>query len=152
MHFHNFDSNFIEVYSYVPNWWHVIIRAGNGLIPMMTSWNGNIFRVAGPLCRDFTGDRWIILTKASDAEFWCFLWSAPWINGWVKNREAGDLTRHRAHYDVNCNRRCGKLTPEPMMTLLNDAYKYHQVSKSEGVIIISWVNVMCGKTLMLIKL
>ena len=31
-----------------------------------------------------------------------FIWSAPWINGWVKNREAGDLRRHRAHYDVNC--------------------------------------------------
>ena len=24
----------------------------------------------------------------------------PWINGWVNNREAGDLRRHRAHYDV----------------------------------------------------
>ena len=24
-----------------------------------------------------TGDRWIPLTKASDAELWCFLWSAP---------------------------------------------------------------------------
>ena len=23
-----------------------------------------------------------------------------WINGWVKNREAGDLSRYRAHYDV----------------------------------------------------
>ena len=23
-----------------------------------------------------------------------------WINGWVNNREAGDLKRHRAHYDV----------------------------------------------------
>ena len=23
-----------------------------------------------------------------------------WINGWVKNREAGDLKRYRAHYDV----------------------------------------------------
>ena len=23
-----------------------------------------------------------------------------WINGWVNNREAGDLRRHRAHYDV----------------------------------------------------
>ena len=23
-----------------------------------------------------------------------------WINGWVNNRLAGDLTRHRAHYDV----------------------------------------------------
>ena len=24
-----------------------------------------------------------------------------WINGWVNNREAGDLRRHRCHYDVN---------------------------------------------------
>ena len=40
------------------------------------------------------------LTKASDAELWCFIWSAPWINGWVNNRKAGDLRRHCAHYDV----------------------------------------------------
>ena len=39
-------------------------------------------------------------TKANDAELWCFRWSAPEINGWVNNREAGDLRRHRAHYDV----------------------------------------------------
>ena len=49
---------------------------------------------------DFTGHWLISRTKASDAELWCFLWSAPWINGWVNNREAGDLRRHRAHYDV----------------------------------------------------
>ena len=24
----------------------------------------------------------------------------PWINGWVNNHEAGDLRRHRAHYDA----------------------------------------------------
>ena len=67
---------------------------------LMTSSNGNIFRVTGPLCGEFTGHRWIPLTKASDEERWCFLWSAPWINGWVNNREADDLKRHRAHYDV----------------------------------------------------
>ena len=27
-----------------------------------------------------------------------------WINGWVNNREAGDLRRHCAHYDVNAIR------------------------------------------------
>ena len=26
--------------------------------------------------------------------------TCAWINGWVNNREAGDLRRHRAHYDV----------------------------------------------------
>ena len=25
---------------------------------------------------------------------------SDWINGWVNNRDAGDLRRHRAHYDV----------------------------------------------------
>ena len=24
----------------------------------------------------------------------------PWVHGWINNREAGDLRRHRAHYDV----------------------------------------------------
>ena len=44
---------------------------------MMTSSNGNIFRVTGPLCGEFTGHLWVSLTKASDAELWCFLWSVP---------------------------------------------------------------------------
>ena len=44
---------------------------------MMTSSNGNIFRVTGHLCGEFTGPRWIPHTKASDAELWYFLWSAP---------------------------------------------------------------------------
>ena len=65
---------------------------------MMTSSNGNFFLRYRPFVRGI--HRWIPLTKASDAELWCFLWSAPWINGWVNNREAGDLRRHRAHYDV----------------------------------------------------
>ena len=63
----------------------------------MTSSNGNIFRVTGPLWGEFTGHRWIPLTKASDTELWCFLWSAPWMNGSVNNREADNLRRHRAH-------------------------------------------------------
>ena len=64
---------------------------------MMTSSNGNIFRVTCHLCGEFTGHRWIPRTKASDAELWCFLWSA---SDWVNNREAGDLRCHCGHYDV----------------------------------------------------
>ena len=52
------------------------ITVCRGLI-MVTSSNGNIFRVTGPLCGEITGHRWISLTKASDAEPWYFLWSAP---------------------------------------------------------------------------
>ena len=44
---------------------------------MMTSSNGNIFLVTGPLWWESTDDRWIPITKASDAELWCFVWSAP---------------------------------------------------------------------------
>ena len=43
----------------------------------IASSNGNIFRVTGPLCGEFTGHRWIPLTKVSDAGLWCFLWFAP---------------------------------------------------------------------------
>ena len=44
---------------------------------MMTSSNGSIFRVTGHSCGEFTCHRWSPLTKASDAELWCFLWAAP---------------------------------------------------------------------------
>ena len=44
---------------------------------MVTSSDGNTIRVTGPLCGEITGHRLIPLTKASDAELWCFLWSSP---------------------------------------------------------------------------
>ena len=44
---------------------------------IVTSSNGNMFRVAGPLCVEFTGHRGIPLTKARDAVLWCFYWSVP---------------------------------------------------------------------------
>ena len=56
---------------------------------MMTSSNGNIFHVAGPLCVEFTGPH-----KGQGHEI------SALKNGWVNNRETGDLRRHRAHYDV----------------------------------------------------
>ena len=54
------------------------------LVFVMTSWNGNIFRVTGPLCAEFADHRWIPLTKASDAELWCFLWSG--LNEWLSKQ------------------------------------------------------------------
>ena len=77
---------------------------------MMTSSNRNIFLVTGPLCREFIGQQWIPLTKASDVEFWWVFLSVSWINGWVNSGEAGDL-RH-AHYDV---------------IVMNDMVKYPQL-------------------------
>ena len=43
----------------------------------VTSLNGNIFRITGPLCGEFTSCRWIPRMKASDAEVWYILWFAP---------------------------------------------------------------------------
>ena len=44
-------------------------------VNMMTSSNGNIFRVTGHLCGEFPGLRWIPRTKASDAELLYCFWS-----------------------------------------------------------------------------
>ena len=57
----------------------------------MTSSSGNIFRVTGHFCGEFTGQwRGALM----------FSLICVWINDWVNNREAGDLRRYRAHYDV----------------------------------------------------
>ena len=62
--------------------WMIEIR-GYGHIFMMTSSNGNIFRVTG----QWRGALMLSLI-------------CVWINDWVNNREAGDLRRYRAHCDV----------------------------------------------------
>ena len=54
---------------------------------IMTSSNGNIFRVTGPLWGEFTGHRWIPLTKASDAELLVFSLICAWTNGWANHRD-----------------------------------------------------------------
>ena len=61
-------SNFTEIYCY-----------GDykpALVQIMWRHQTEAFSATGLLCREFTGHRWIPLTKASDAELWCFLWSA----------------------------------------------------------------------------
>ena len=68
---------------------------------MMTSSNGNIFPVTGHLCGEFTGPRWFLRTKASDAEFDVFFdlrlnerWSKQsW--GWWFETLLCPLWRHR---------------------------------------------------------
>ena len=67
---------------------------------MMTSSNGNIFRVTSHLCGEFTGPRWIPPHKGQWRGALMFSLICVWINDWVNNREAGDLRRYRAHYDV----------------------------------------------------
>ena len=61
---------------------------------MMTSSNGNIFGVTGHLCGNSPH-------KGQWRGALVFSLICAWINGWVNNREAGDLRCHRGHYDVN---------------------------------------------------
>ena len=61
---------------------------------MMTSSNGNIFRVTGHLCREFTGHKgqW-----RGSLIFFFYLCLSKRLS---KQARGGDLRRHRAHYDV----------------------------------------------------
>ena len=51
----------------------LVITLNPSLWLMMTSSSGNIFRVTGLLCWEFTDHRWIPLTKASDVKLWFFI-------------------------------------------------------------------------------
>ena len=62
---------------------------------IVTSSNGSIFCVTGPLCGDSPATGEFHTQRPVTFSLIC-----AWINGWVNNREAGDLRRHRAHYDV----------------------------------------------------
>ena len=68
-----------------------LVLTMNSASTMMTSSNGHIFLVNGPLWGESTGHRWITPTKASDTELWCFLDLHP-------NKRFSK--RHRAYYDV----------------------------------------------------
>ena len=66
---------------------------------MMTSSNGNIFRVIG-LC---AGNSPVPVNSPHKGQWrgaLMFSLICVWINGWVNNREAGDLRRYLGHYDV----------------------------------------------------
>ena len=66
----------------------------------MTLSNGTIVRVTGPLCGEFSGPGEFPAQRPVTRSF-NVLFYLRWINDWVNNREAGDLRRHRGHYDVN---------------------------------------------------
>ena len=66
----------------------------------MTSSNGNIFRVTGPLCGEFTGPPVNSPHKGQWRGALMLSLICVWINDWGNNREAGDLRRYRTHYDV----------------------------------------------------
>ena len=80
--------------------------------------------------------------------YWPFVWGihkgqwrgalmfsliCAWINGYVNNREAGDLRRHRAHYDVTVMHYqcvCTKLENNP--SCCNLSYRAHTIHITGG--------------------
>ena len=47
----------------IASWWHHQME--------------RFFHVTGPMWEESTGHQWIPLTKASEKDLWCFLWSVP---------------------------------------------------------------------------
>ena len=87
------NSYFLLLGIYTPRW--------RGIVVMMTSSNGKIFRVTGPLCGEFTGPGQLPAQRPVTRSFDVFF-DLCLNNGWLNNREAGDLRRHRAHF-VQCH-------------------------------------------------
>ena len=69
------------------------------LLTIMTSSNGNIFHITGPLCEEFTGE--FPSQKPVERGFRVFfdLCLNKQLSN-LNNRGAGDLRRHLTHYDV----------------------------------------------------
>ena len=63
---------FLDPRSRCQSWSWISLDIFQLMVSMMTSPNGNIFRLSSALCGEFTGCRWIPVTKASDAELGCF--------------------------------------------------------------------------------
>ena len=66
---------------------------------MMTSSNGNIFRVSVHLSGEFTGHRRIPPHKGQWRGTLMLSLICAWTNCWINNRGAGVLRRHRTYYD-----------------------------------------------------
>ena len=71
------------------SWWRHQMEAFSAILALCA---GN-----SPVNGEFPAQRPV--TRSFD-----FFFDLRWINGWVNNHEAGDVRRHRAHYDVNVMR------------------------------------------------
>ena len=92
---------------------------------IMTSSNGNVFRVAGPLCGESTGHRWIPPNKGQ--------WRGTVdlrLNKLLSNRNAANLRRHRAHYDVTVMQVITHSYSSQVMSYFLHA---HTISKSQRI-------------------
>ena len=66
---------------------------------VMTSSNGNIFALLA-ICAENSPVTGQFPAQRPVTRNFMFFFICAWINGWVKNGDAGELRRHRAHYQV----------------------------------------------------
>ena len=93
-----------------------------------------------PFVRGIHQFRWIPCTKGQWRGALMFSLICAWINDWVNNREAGDLRRHRGHYDVNVMQMPNSITSllmpllltSPAMVLLTVHDGHTLASEKEG--------------------
>ena len=76
------------------------LRCVSSECPMMTSSNRNIFSCYWPFVRGIHRSPVNSPHKGQWRAALIFSLVFVWINAWVNTREAGDLRRHRTHYDV----------------------------------------------------
>ena len=117
---------------------------------MMTSWNGNIFRVTGHLCGEFTGDRWIPAQRPVTRSFDVFfdlrlnkrLSKQSW--GWWFETPSRSLWRHCNEYH-DAQRNCEVHSSWPNYPLYRGIYQWLVCFLSKGpmtrkVISMLWYN------------
>ena len=95
------------------HWWHGGFPTHDDVI----KWKH--FPRYWPFVRGIYRSRWIPHTKASGAEMFSLI--CVWINGWVNSREAGDLRRHRGHYDVIVMKNASETDSVPMSRRLHES-------------------------------
>ena len=92
----------------------------------MTSSNGNIFCVTGPLWGGSTGE---FPSQNQWRGALLFSLICTWTNGWVNTRDASNLRRHWAHYDVTV---MDSLNADPVY--MWDAHLVNSVSEDDLVL------------------
>ena len=103
---------------------------------MMTSSNGNIFRVTGHLC----GNSPVTCDKGQWRGALMFSLICAWINGWVNNRDTCDLRRHRTHYDVTVMTwdRASRIRSKSFMTCTSHMFRLITSHPKRFIFIFGW--------------
>ena len=103
---------YVLVYSIDYHWFLscTAVLLWHGLLPVkfsqykMTSSNGNIFCLTGPLWGESTQSLVNSPHKGQRRGAWIFSFICTWTNRWGSNRDAGDLRCCHAHYDITAMR------------------------------------------------